>query len=936
MSNFRKSILIFGAILLCVGAALVTFLALSFSGALVTEPIELVYQIVDEDKVYDGEPLTPQECLLMSGELIEGHVAEISLEGSQTNVGASKSGASVRVRDEKGFDVTGDYKIRVEGGRLTVTPQEIYILLNAEQVVYGGEKIVFDEYSVVMGNLASGHTVGATLAGAGVINVGDTLERTDVFPAIYDANGRNVTSNYEPYFAMGKVEVVPRPVTLKPASAEKIYDGTPLTCPKTEITAGTLVSGHYCVYSYSDEQGNEASLTTAGELEAFVGARVYDPLGNDVTANYAIDNTATATLKVHKRAMTVTGASRSWEYDGNSHNYYENGTVGETEPASAEGLAPGESVRVTYSGSLTELGEAENRIARCRVLDRDGLGETSSNYEISYVSGKLSVTKANLTVSLKNFSKSFDGAPYRANDPQAYYEFSPALPEGIVFESNAEEMLSQTVAGSARYTFTDYTVRKGAADLTDYYNVTVVPGRITVSPRRVSISTDLTGTVNVEYNDGLPCSFPVSRFTVTGESGGLLNGHAILSVTGDRALTPGSEVQRSAIGAVGITDAAGRNVSEGYEFVNLASVELNVLVGKKKVPVTVADYSAEYGAPITNEFLKTLITCGEPFTAADFTFGTETRKNAGEYALTPVYTGAGSEFYEPQITAGTLTIRPKKIAVTVSGTKNYDGKPFAANGIELKCENLPNGVTAKPGESVLRRTDAGRYENAEIVFTENGEASANYEAVVSGYYEIKKVTAYLQYADLGEDKAPDSKTYDGQPFKIDTKYLKLVTGSGESISGFEVISVVYDNVIKATANPVSLNLRYPRAVVAGGNGAEISSDNLEIIVRETDQVSVTIAKRAITFAVAPLTISKDAVEDDIPVETLISLVTINGLASTDYIDVRIHSVSVSLGANPEMTIVSKYNRGKICNELGEDVTDCYEIPSRTFGMITRV
>ena len=131
MSKFRKTIVIFGMIALCIAAALITVLALSFSGALVTEPIRLVYQVVDNAKVYDGEPLKPQECVLMSGELVQGHRAVIEYYGSQTEVGESESTVSVRIRDENDYDVTDEYAVRVVNGRLTVSKSTVYILLNA-------------------------------------------------------------------------------------------------------------------------------------------------------------------------------------------------------------------------------------------------------------------------------------------------------------------------------------------------------------------------------------------------------------------------------------------------------------------------------------------------------------------------------------------------------------------------------------------------------------------------------------------------------------------------------------------------------------------------------------------------------------------------------------------------------------------------------------
>ena len=73
MSKFRTSILIFGILIVVVAASLLTVLALYLTGTLKTDPIEIVLTVTDEEKTYDGTPLTAKEYALTSGELLEGH-----------------------------------------------------------------------------------------------------------------------------------------------------------------------------------------------------------------------------------------------------------------------------------------------------------------------------------------------------------------------------------------------------------------------------------------------------------------------------------------------------------------------------------------------------------------------------------------------------------------------------------------------------------------------------------------------------------------------------------------------------------------------------------------------------------------------------------------------------------------------------------------------
>ena len=58
MSKIRKSILIIGILVIVVAASLATALALFATGSIKTDPVELVFAVKDEEKVYDGTPLT--------------------------------------------------------------------------------------------------------------------------------------------------------------------------------------------------------------------------------------------------------------------------------------------------------------------------------------------------------------------------------------------------------------------------------------------------------------------------------------------------------------------------------------------------------------------------------------------------------------------------------------------------------------------------------------------------------------------------------------------------------------------------------------------------------------------------------------------------------------------------------------------------------------
>ena len=61
MTKFRKSLLIFGILVLIIGAALTTFIVLSLTGSLKAEPIELEFTVEDASQEYNGQTLRAEK-----------------------------------------------------------------------------------------------------------------------------------------------------------------------------------------------------------------------------------------------------------------------------------------------------------------------------------------------------------------------------------------------------------------------------------------------------------------------------------------------------------------------------------------------------------------------------------------------------------------------------------------------------------------------------------------------------------------------------------------------------------------------------------------------------------------------------------------------------------------------------------------------------------
>ena len=300
MSKFRKVILLFGCGIICVIASLVTFLGLSRAGAIVEDATPLVYTVQNISKPYDGLPLLAEDVKLTEGQLEPGHSAVVSYSGSITEVGEAFSDAIVKIVDTENNDVSKNYSIKVKKGKLTVTPQDISIVLDNCIMEYSGEELICDNFQVVKGALASGHKIVATST-AKITDVNDTLSAKNFNISILDGAGKDVSGNYISTFSIGNnVKITPRKLAIKPKDIIDIYREN-FNLKGYEIVSGSLVFGHRLeVLSYVDAYGQEVSIKgPVDKIEVYIGEyAIYDAENTLVTDNYSVDTTQFGTIEL--------------------------------------------------------------------------------------------------------------------------------------------------------------------------------------------------------------------------------------------------------------------------------------------------------------------------------------------------------------------------------------------------------------------------------------------------------------------------------------------------------------------------------------------------------------------------------------------------------------------------------------------------------------
>ncbi|MBR6707373.1 MAG: FecR domain-containing protein, partial [Clostridia bacterium] len=463
---------------------------------------------------------------------------------------------------------------------------------------------------------------------------------------------------YEELGTLTVTESAAGTVFLRAGSAERPYDGTPLKSNEVEVRG--------LPEEYTWKAGTEGSQTDAGTgVNTVSWYSIYSPAGEDVTEQFGgMVRLVNGTLTVTPAAMRISTGSSSREYDGTPLT---NGDV------TVLGLVGGENIAVTATGTITDVGTAENT---CTI----DWGDTHpDNYAVTVALGTLEVTKntGTITFTVDPITKAYDGLPLRvstaAGDQESTADPRPnngsggltihadGLPEGLSFEAWA--FCNEVHPGTYFYSITVVVRDPSGRDVTEYFTGLAVPeGELTIEPARITVTT---GSAEKIY-DGTPLTCAEAALT------GLVNGEtAFVAATG--SLT-----------AVGTTDNTYVITWGTADPVNYTVVEtlgtLTVKANDTALVITAASAEKAYDGTALTADGFTVENLPAGFTLTATVSGSRTDAGTGENTVTD-YTILDAEnndvtasFTGVTTVKGELKVTPALLTVkTDPATKTYDG-----------------------------------------------------------------------------------------------------------------------------------------------------------------------------------------------------------------------------------------------------------------------
>ena len=384
--------IIVGGLAVAIAAMLIVYCVMIAAGVIKTTVDRLVITTADAEKIYDGEALTSDQFSVSEGDLPDGYRVETIFTGSRTDAGSSENFATAVIYDAQGADVTSKFQIEYKYGTLTVHPRELCYFTGNAAKEYDGTPLTAEHIEMKSGELVEGHRCEAKVIGS-LTEIGTA--KTECEWKVTDAEGNDVSGNYNVVYAPGTLTVRPIRLSYYSNDTEKLFDGTPLTASHYEMLSGTVLPGHRAEVTLGGER------TEVGTSASVLSVRVFDVDGKDVTAYYEIDY-APGDITIIGRPIVIQTATDEKIYDGTplTNDGWEH-IAGE--------LFSGHVLEVTVTGSRTMVGYGEN-IASARVKDGTGL-DVTRYYSIEFEYGYLNIRGIPITVYTYGAEKEYDGTP---------------------------------------------------------------------------------------------------------------------------------------------------------------------------------------------------------------------------------------------------------------------------------------------------------------------------------------------------------------------------------------------------------------------------------------------------------------------------------------------------------------------------------------------
>lgn len=269
-------------------------------------------------------------------------------------------------------------------------------------------------------------------------------------------------------------------LTITAPTVNAVYNGEALT-----ITSSPIISGLQGKDMVTDVK-YKALPAVPGKYDVEIESyKIVDEINRDVSGYYEVTLTK-GTATIEKAPVKVAAKDCTAEYDGTAH------TANDYEIVSGQ-LFGEDKLTVTYEGTATnvEEGKKASIIGTAAV---EGANAGCYDVQIDNTKGSITITARPITLTVKNATAGYTGKEITATNVGA------DLTSGSYATGDALASITTsgkgTSVGDTAINGSDVVIKNGTTDVTKNYNITVVPGKLTITPS----STIKKGTVTITFS----------------------------------------------------------------------------------------------------------------------------------------------------------------------------------------------------------------------------------------------------------------------------------------------------------------------------------------------------------------------------------------------------------------------------------------------------
>lgn len=312
-----------------------------------------------------------------AGNLVTGDTCTVTLTGNSiTNVGTTTVTASALSNDNYKLPSSKTATLTVTEGTLTVTATPY-------NATYDGAS--HNGITAISTKNQKGTAVSPTYTYCAT----ESGTYSSTIPTV-----KNVTSGTKIYYK----------ATLTGYTTASGYATAIVTAKTATLSWGTHTwtydaASHTVTCSVSNlESGDTCTVTLSNATRTAQGTQTVTATALS-NSNYALPSSKTTTLTINKRPVKITAASDSRAYNGSAltNSNYSGEAAGTN-----RGLVSGHSVTsCTVTGSQTVVGSSNN-VPSAAVI-KSGSTDVTSNYDIQYVNGTLTISARTVTITAPAF-----------------------------------------------------------------------------------------------------------------------------------------------------------------------------------------------------------------------------------------------------------------------------------------------------------------------------------------------------------------------------------------------------------------------------------------------------------------------------------------------------------------------------------------------------